>query len=261
MFFMTTVSVSAILGRHMWRVLVFSLIFVASSTATITTSTSCYVDGTTASGPFSCNVTGSGFARASATVDSITTVFSGTSLSASLGAEASVIQSLPLLPDRTYGGTSLASATSDLLLALTTTGAQRPGFLKVTWESNGGPPYDGSADVQLVVGPWLPRDLILPENGFVSPLLSVELGQPFTFDMNVTEAAIAVFDDGVGSGFITASVKLQFYETDGTTLATIIESNPLATVPEPRFLGAFVIVCICLFGKHRRCTAIHASSL
>jgi hypothetical protein len=86
-------------------------------------------------------------------------------------------------------------------------------------------------------------------NSFVSPLLTAELGQPFTFDLNARIMATAAGFDGRSGGFAKASVTLQFYEADGTTLATVVESNPPAMVPEPKFLGLFVLVFICLFTR------------
>ena len=235
----------------MLRLLVFSLVFAATSAAITTTSTSCDVDGTTASGPLSCNIVTSDNGRATAMVDPVTTLFSGTSFIAWLGAEADVAQSFPL-PGHTIGGYSFASATSDLSLALTTNGSQRPGLLRVTWEDDGSQPYDGLGALELTIGPWSSRFVQSFGNSFVSQPLTAELGQPFTFDLNARMMATAAGFDARSGGFAKASVTLQFYEADGTTLATIVESNPPAMVPEPKLLGLLVIVFICFFVKHTR---------
>jgi tetratricopeptide (TPR) repeat protein len=106
------------------------------------------------------------------------------------------------------GGYSFASATSDLSLNLTTTGSHRPGLLRVTWEDNGSQPYDGLGALELVVGPWSSRVVQSFGNSFVSQLLTAELGQPFTFDLNARIMATAAAFDGRSGGFAKASVTL-----------------------------------------------------
>jgi hypothetical protein len=173
------------------------------------------------------------------------------SFSATIGVSVNTVQSFPTNPNSTIGGSSEASAASDLSLVLLTAGLQRPGFLKIDWEVNGGPPYDGSYDANLTVGSL---SLTRPFGNFCcSPLFPFDLGQAFSFEMNVSQLAYAVFQDGVSGGFNNASVTLRFYETDRSTPVGIEETTVLPTaVPEPRFLVILGVAGSWLFSKHRR---------
>jgi hypothetical protein len=227
------------------------VIFVARADATILTSANCSADGSSTSGVFACSVTSPEMGRASATVHPITITFSGTSFSASEGVDAFAWQS-PSPPDRCCsGGPAEASAFSDILLDLTTSGAQRPGFMKVNWEGSVGRPYDGPAHAILSVGPWILQDGANPPFGnCCSILIPIELGLPFAFEMSATVDAMAFGFDGLSGGNASDKLAMQFLETDGITPVAIYEAS---SVPEPRSfclaLGCVALLLILRYGR------------
>jgi len=133
--------------------------------------------------------------------------------------------------------TSTASAAAEVTLNLTTPGAVRSGFLRLTYTPNWLiSPADFSGTLGVSVGSvsascgiTIFPSCVFPlvTTGTSAPLIPFTLGQSFLLDIKQLTTATGEFAQGSSQNIANTSIGFQLFDTDGVTRVAVSE------VPEP----------------------------